>query len=400
MRPILQLTLLAAFVAGCKEARSDLPVKGTVFTDSVYGTTLVRISDKDADQYSGNGIQNEYARADAWNADGSYLILRSNDGIYYLYDGTTYDLVRSLEELGGGQELEPRWDANDPDVFYYVAGPSLERCSVGSRSQEVVHDFTREFAGCSFVSTGVEGDASSDRRYWCFMVSDSLFNLMAVCVYDRSEDSVVGVKTTFPVAVNHVTMDVSGAHAVIAYDESVSFQSFSRDFNTTVQMPAGGLGHNDVALTAMGRDVIVYQNVQTDFIEMADLETGVGTQLLAIPFSTNTDIGLHISGNCCETPGWVLVSTYGAKTPAAGNSHSWMDNLLFMLELESVPDTVKLAQTRCYTGSSPRSNYFAEAFASINQAGTRVVFGSNWGVLSPEDYTDAYELRMPSGWNN
>jgi hypothetical protein len=77
-----------------------------------------------------------------------------------------------------------------------------------------------------------------------------------------------------------------------------------------------------------------------------------------------------------------------------------MDNLLFMLELKASPRLYKLCETRCYTGSAPRSNYFAEAFASINRAGTRVVFGSNWGRLSPEDYTDAYEARLPAGWSN
>ncbi len=400
MRPILLLLTAALAVTGCKETRSDLPAKGTPFTDSVYGATLVRISDKTTDNYSGHGIQNEYARADAWNADGSYLILRSNDGVFYLYSGSTYALVRSLDELGGGQELEPRWHDTDPDVFYYVAGPNLKRFRVSTGNQEVVHDFTAQFPGCHFVSTGVEGDASRDRRYWCFEVSDSLFNLLAVCVYDVLTDSVVGRKTSFPDAVNHVTMDAGGNHAVVAYDDSVPFESYSPDFSRVVRMPTGALGHADVALTKDGRDVIVYQNIATDFIEMADLETGTATQLLAIPFDVNTDIGLHVSGNCYDKPGWVLVSTYGAKNPDAGRQHSWMDNLLFMLELKPNPDTAKLAQTRCYTGTKPRSNYFAESFASINHAGTRVIFGSNWGILSLDDYTDAYELRMPADWDS
>ncbi len=400
MKPTSLLLAAALLTASCNEAKPDLPAKGTPFTDSLYGTTLVRISDKTADNYSGNGIQNEYARADAWNADGSYLILRSNDGIFYLYHGSTMRLLRSLDELGGGQELEPRWDDSEPDLLYFVAGPALKRFRVSTGARETVHDFRREFPAASFVGTGVEGDASLDRRHWCLMVSDSLFNLIAVCVYDALTDAVLGSKTSFPDAVNHVTMDATGSHAVIVYDDSVPFESYSPDFSRVVRMPAGALGHADIALARTGRDVIVYQNVRTDFIEMADLETGVATPLLAIPFDVNTDIGLHVSGNCYDTPGWVLVSTYGARNPAAGNSHSWMDNLLFMLELKPDPDTIRLAQTRCYTGANPRSNYFAESFASINRTGTRVVFGSNWGILSPDDYTDAYELRMPTGWNH
>jgi hypothetical protein len=77
-----------------------------------------------------------------------------------------------------------------------------------------------------------------------------------------------------------------------------------------------------------------------------------------------------------------------------------MDNLLFMLELDSSPRVVKVAGTNCYTGDKPRSNYFAEAFASVNVAGSKVVWGSNWGSYSPDDYTDAYEARLPQGWNH
>jgi len=28
-----------------------------------------------------------------------------------------------------------------------------------------------------------------------------------------------------------------------------------------------------------------------------------------------------------------------------------------------------------------------------------LVYGSNWGRYSPADYTDAYEVRLPAGWD-
>jgi hypothetical protein len=394
----LLLGAAIAVLAGCHEAKPVLPVKGVAFVDSLYGSTVVRISDKDADGYSGNGMQNEYARADAWNCDGTYLILRGNDGVHYVYDGVSYAPVRSLDTLGGGQELEPRWHATDPHLLYYLSGPSLKLLDVAADTQHVVHDFKQEFPLCGYVATGVEGDASQGRRYWCFMVSDTMFGLVAVCVYDMTLDSVVGTRTSFPDGLNHVTMDASGTHAVIAY-ESRPFQSCSRNFGTVIDFAAGAAGHADVAIAADGRDVLVYQNVSIDSFCMTDLETGVQTGLLEIPFGVNPDIGMHISGNCYAVPGWVLISTYGAKNAPSGSQHSWMDNLLFMLELKESPRILKLAQTRCYTGNAPRSNYFAEAFAAINTAGTKLVYGSNWGVLSPDDYTDAYEVRLPAGWN-
>lgn len=398
MRQPAHLLPLLAFAFCCAGPPADLPAKGVAVADSLYGSLVVRITDKDVDGYSGNGIQNEYARTDAWNCDGSYLVLRSNDGMFYLYDGQSYALVRSLSHLAGGQKLEPRWHATDPDRFYYLNYSRLMEYSVAADSGRVVHDFAAEFPGVGLVTTATEGDASNDRRYWCLMVTDSNFGLRAVCVYDRDTDSVVGVKTQFPGVVNHVTMDESGRHVVICYDER-PMQSFHRDFSHTVDFPAGAAGHSDCALTADGRDVMVLQNIATDSIAMVDLETGEQVGLQAIPFEVNTDIGLHISGNCTARPGWVLVSTYGAENPPSGQAHSWMDNLLYMLQLAPNPRIVKLAQTRCWTGRNPRSNYFAEAFASINRAGTKLVYGSNRGIYRPEDYTDAYEVRLPAGWD-
>jgi hypothetical protein len=391
------VALAALFAAGCEKPAIELPAKGVFFADSLYSADLCRMTDA-SDGYSGNGIQNEYARADAWNCDGTYCVLRGNDGVYYLYREGGFALVRSLGDVGTEQEMEPRWHESDPSLFYYLAGTQLRTYDLGDSSTALVHDFADVITNCRLISTGVEGDASADRRYWALMLCDSAFGLLGVCTYDMEADSVLGLKTSFPDAVNHVTMDVSGSRVVVAYD-SRPFQSFDLDFSGEVDMPAGAMGHADVALTADSTDVIVYQNVSTDYIEMADLETGVATQLLSIPFDVNPDIGMHISGNCDLAPGWVLVSSYGAQNPPAGSTHSWMDNLLFMLELKASPRLYKVCETHCYTGSAPRSNYFAEAFASVNRAGTRVVFGSNWGRLSPEDYTDAYKARLPAGWN-
>jgi hypothetical protein len=385
-------------VAQCHKSSPHLPAKGVPFTDSLCGTTVVRITDQTVDHYSGPGIENEYAKADAWNADGSLLILRGNDGIYYLYDGASYALLRSLDSLGGGQELEPRWHPTYPDVLYHLSGPWLRVWHRSTGTVTGIHDFRREFPNCAYITTGTEGDASQDRRYWCFMVSDSVPNLQAVCVYDLTADSVVGIKTSFPDTVNFSTMDASGNHAVICYD-SRPMQAFHRDFSHQVDFVTGATGHSDVAMTADARDVVVYQNNATDYIAMTVLETGAETSLVAIPFDTNPDIGLHVSGNCYATPGWVLISTNGALNPSSGH-HSWMDNLLFMVETKANPRVVKLAQTRCYVGASPRENYFAEAYAGINTSGTKVVYGSNWGILNPANYTDAYEVRMPPNWNH
>lgn len=399
MKKRFAIFILLFFYMGCTN-ELQLPEKGIPFTDDLYGTTLVRISDKSVDFYDGNGIQNEYAKSDAYNSDASRIILRSNDAHWYLYDAEDYSLVRDLSSMVGLQEPEPRWHADDPNLFYYLFDTKLMQYDVAAAQHSIVHDFKTDFPGCSIITTGTEGDASRNRRYWCFMVTDEMFSLQAVCVYDMTVDTVVGTRTSFPDSVNFTTMDASGSHALIGYD-SLPYQACSLDFSSIVDFIQGAAGHGDAALSADGRDVMVYQNVANDTIAMTDLETGVETRLIEIPFELNTDIGLHVSGNCYEKPGWVLVSTYGAKNCRPGESQTWMDHLLFMLELKENPRIIKLAGTRAYTALYPdavEKNYFAEAFAAVNTAGTRIVFGSNWGVLFPRDYSDAYEVRLPDNW--
>lgn len=221
---------------------------------------------------------------------------------------------------------------------------------------------------------------------------------MAVAVYDRESDRITGRKDSFPDEVNFVSMDMSGNHVIIGCD-SREYQIFPRDLGSAVTLPRDAAGHGDVAVTQDGRDVMVYQNVATDFIAMADLDTGQETRLLEIPFAVNTDIGLHVSGNSAATPGWVLVSTYGSRNPPPGEQHSWMDNQLFMVELKEDPRIWRLADTHAYTSLDYTGEkvYLAEAFAAINTKGTKIFFASSW-ENPVTDYSEVYVVALPEGW--
>jgi hypothetical protein len=394
--------LLVVFfgLTGCSKNETVIPEKGMPFTDSLYNATIVRITDKEIDGYSGPGIQNEYARNDAYNCDDSRIMMRGNDGTWYVYDAASYELLSDVSSIAY-QEPEPRWDATDPDIFYYVNQTRLMSYDISTGASATIHDFSGDITNASYIRNRGEGDASLDSRYWCFMVEDSSWNLISAIVYDKQADSIVGQKTSFSEGLDWVSMDMSGNHAIVGY-ESQTAEVFSLDFSTSVVLPERANGHMDLALDAGGNDVMVYQNTLTDWIAMADLATGTEVNLAQIPFDINTDIGLHFSGNCDATPGWILVSTYGAKNPPAGEAHSWMDNLLFMVELKANPRVIKLAYTNCFTAQNAddvEKNYFAECFASVNRAGTKVIFGSNWGDVSKTDYSEGYQLTMPSGWD-
>jgi hypothetical protein len=374
-----------------------MPQKGAVFTDPNFHTSIVRVTDK-SDGYSSAGIENEYARADPESCNGSYVILRSNDGEYYLYDAANCVIKKDLENIVLGEEPEPRWDAVDPKTFYYIYGTELRSYNIETDNSTSVHDFTKEFPSAAYITTKVEGDASLDRRFWSFMIEDSEFNCLSLVVFDKTSNSIIAQKSSFQDSINWVSMDMTGKHCLVGYDMHVC-QVFSRDLSTVIDLPAGANGHMDLALTADGKDVMVYQNNAEDWIAMADLDTGVETQLVFIPFNVTGDIGLHFSGNCAHKPGWVLVSTYCSKQAPPDQTHSWMDTQLFMVQLQQNPTVWRIAHTQAYTsdGFSAEKNYFAEAFATINKAGSKIYFGSNWNNFTP-DYTDTYQVTLPSDW--
>lgn len=384
-------------------ATAPMPQKGVTFIDTNFHTTLVRITDK-TDGYFGAGIQNEYARTDPENSDGTYVILRGNDGEYYLYDTANFHMKKRFSSLIDSIEPEPHWDASNPNIFYYLHLTELRTYNVDTDASATVHDFKTEFPSATYVTTRVEGDASLNQRFWSFMILDYEYNLISAIVFDKESNRIVGQKTDFPDELNWISMSMSGSHCIVGYDTHFA-QVFPRDFGAVTSLPSGANGHMDLALTSNGKDVVVYQNTQTDWIAMADLNTGTETQLVFIPFEINNDIGLHFSGNCAEKPGWVLVSTYGAKYPPPNQKHSWMDTQLFMVELKQDPIVFRIAHTQCYTEEeyTGEDNYFAEAFATINKAGSRIYFGSNWGdytVDSEENsYTDTYQIVLPTDWS-
>lgn len=394
-----------------------LPAKGGSVTDPNFNLTITRVTDKNIDGYSGPGIENEYAKMDPENCDGTLLILRGNDGEWYLYNTATFQMIKHLNILSGLHDPEPRWDPSNPKIFYTPYGTELRSYNVDTDAFSTIHDFKNDFPTADYIFSNTEGDASVDRRYWFFIVrhidtvSGSHQDVAVVC-YDKTQNLIVGQKNApFKDEINWVGMDMSGNHCIIGYGTQET-QVFPRNLSSVKDLPTGAVGHMDLAQTVDGKDVMVYQNNVTDWIAMADLDNpATEINLVEIPFGVNPDIGLHVSGNCAQIPGWALISTYGSKNPPSGKSHSWMDTQLFMVELKANPRIWRLAFTQCFTWldappPGAESTYYYEAFATINTKGTKIYYGSNWGIgvtnnySTPlSNYTDGFEISLPASWN-
>jgi hypothetical protein len=153
------------------------------------------------------------------------------------------------------------------------------------------------------------------------------------------------------------------------------------------------VGHSDPAFDANGREVLIYQDIDTDYLSMLDLESGAITPLWQIDFS-RSPIGFHFSGKAYGAPGWALISTYSGGHP---QDYTWMDDQVFAVELKANGRVVRLAHTHSLVDEDQEHDYWAEPQASVNQDFTRILFTSNWG-RSGTDEVDMYMLILPPDW--
>lgn len=376
------------------------------FRDPVFGRCLVRVTDRNVDlevEDPSGGIKNEYSRVQSWNANESRLLLRGTAATWYLYDAASLLPIRSLRI-----DIDPRWDATNPRVLYYSSGTELRRLDVESLDQQTVHDFATDFPGqpLGAVWTRYEGSPSGDGRLWGLMAQNQDWQVVAFLVFDLQANRVVAKKdlrglpslpevdsaTISPLGTYFVAQFAPCPEATMGTDtHPCGLMVYDRDLRVGRGL-VRFIGHSDLALDAGGREVMVFQQNDTDHISVVDLGSGVTTDLWPIDFS-HTGIGLHFSGRALSRPGWAVVSTHDEDAA----SHTWMDDSVFLVELKKSGRVVRLAHTHSRVAPEVEQDYWAEPHASANRALTKVLFTTNWG-RSGTDAVETMQIELPADW--
>lgn len=415
---------LPALAIGCADADPPLitdhnvrqapplpePAARLPFRDPVFGTCLTRVTDRRADLATGDpsrGLKNEYARVQAFNADETRLLVRGLAATWYLYDAATLAPMRKLDFEGS---VEPRWDAADPDLLTYSAGTRLVGYNTRTGAEWTRHDFADDFPGQALTAvwTRYEGSPSLDGRYRGLMAEDEEYLPVAFLVYDQLQDRVVSVRDLrgLPARaddVDHVSISPLGTYLLASFDRYCAPGQLGNDANPCglmvydrdLQQGRGLLrivGHYDLALDAAGREVVVFQDIDTDTISLLELATGRVTPLWPIEFQFGA-IGLHFSGQAHRQPGWVLVSTHDATRTSA----TWLDDQIIAIELKAGGRVVRLAHTHSLVDPDQEHDYWAEPHATVNRDFTRVLFTTNWGRSGTEE-VEVFHLALPAGW--
>jgi hypothetical protein len=243
-----------------------------------------------------------------------------------------------------------------------------------------------------------------DGRYWGFMAEDESWLPVAFLVYDRVTDTIVSRRALRdPGDIDHVSISPLGNYFVAAFDRHCERGKPGSDARPCGLMVydrslANGrsiariIGHHDLAIDAAGREVVVYQDVDTDEIAMLALATGERTALHPIDFSKGAT-GLHFSGRAVKRPGWAVVSTHDDSTA----SHTWMDDQVFAIELRAGGRIARLAHTRSLVNAKQEHDYWAEPQATANRDLTRVLFTTNWGRSGTEQ-VETMLIELPADW--
>jgi hypothetical protein len=386
------------------------PRARTPFRDPAFQTCQARLTDRAADiapDDKSRGLKNEYSRVQAFNADETAILIRGTAATWYLYDAATLKRVR---KLGFDGPVEPRWDAADPNLLHFIDGTRLFAFDVKTDQRRLLRDFAGILPGqrLAAVWTRAEGSPSFDGRFWGLMAEDENWLPVAFLVYDRAADRIVALRDMRGVPgikddVDHVGMSPLGTYFVAAFDrycergqigndaKPCGLMVYDRDLKNGRNLRRI-IGHYDLALDADRREVIVYQDVDSDQIAMLDLASGRVTALRPIDFSRSA-IGLHFSGRASGRPGWALVSTHDDSAA----SHTWMDDQVFAIELKAGGRVVRLAHTRSLVNPKMEHDYWAEPQATVNRGFTRVLFTTNWG-RSGTDQVETMLIDLPADW--
>jgi hypothetical protein len=343
------------------------PAPRTPFLDPLFGTCIVRVTDRNNDILNpyddSKGMKNEYARVQSFNADNSLLMVWTVESFWYVYD------VGSLMPLGEVPVyVEPRWDAQNPSLLYYTDDTKLMSFDISSGKINEIRDFANEFPDVNVpaVWTRYEGSPSYDSRYWGLIANDSEWNPHAFLIYDKLADSVIIREIPDGYSIDNVTISPLGKYFLASFDDYCEHGQLGSDSNPCGFMVYDSnlengrsllriIGHYDALLDADGREVIIYQDIDTDNISMLDLESGKVTPLFSIDFS-HTAIGFHFSGRSSDYPGWGLVSTYNGGYPT---DHTWMDDSIFAVELKEGGRVVRLAHTHSLYDENIEQDYWA-----------------------------------------
>ncbi len=395
------------------------PDPGEIVADADFGTTQRRIT-------ATLGMRHEYAKFDPFNADQSLMLqMYIPDGGWRVYRTASVPYDTAAQLAATVDMEEPRWDPTDPNLLWGSREFQILKLDVRQPDQPVVaKDFALDPAikpildanpDLYHITMYNEGETSTDKRYWALAIQGTQDEYRAryIFTWDRVTDTVPG---TYALPLNQSDIDWVGMSPkgnwvliggldtnaapltgmTMANRELTQFHRI--DFSTA---------HADVGLDINGNEIVVMQNVRTDYVDLVPIDLATQpildsggsyagtnrTPLMRLYYASDANglsSGLHLS---CNYPGYCVTSTVIDRGMPAQN---WLDRKIVITKLDPAqPRTFYLAHVY-----GTRGEYWEETQATIANNGSRVVWATNWNQAVGRIPERVYDMQttLPAGW--
>ena len=349
----------------------SVPSKGGAHTDSTTGATWTRRSDN-AEMGAATAGMIVYSRFSPSNSNSQYLLVHgTNSTSCYVYRLSDNVMVADLKRDAShqiGEVNEIRWDytGNYPNRVYFVYGMSFYYMDVitGNGTPTLIRNFASDFPTGDHIMNDVEGDSSSDSRYWAWQVlgayDGAVFPRLAIITYDKQNNSILGTlrpgqvtptanasywSTRLPHP-NMVEISPDGTKVLTHYGRSYSgspTQDFAGtsldaprvwnlDFSGTPVKVSGDETHSGWGYLADGTQVFVSQDNTTDKLQYCRTDGAGGAWpnncAYFMDHAAYGYFGHHYAKMPSTKPGWVLISTNGDLTSSSqwASNHTYVAN--------------------------------------------------------------------------
>jgi hypothetical protein len=362
------------------------PGLGQTVTDAEFGTVMRRITNVATGGNQPPVIVPMYSTISAWNADESLMILLNvSMGRHELYDGKTYQFIRSLEEIQPADVEQVYWHTSDPDVFMYVDNKTFIKYHVSTSQMEKVTTFSFCSGGASNGSDPLFTSWDSGRLG--LHCGDQVF------IYDIASNTVLGRKT---INENPAQISPSGTLGYLSDSGRVTDTDLNVLRTLDLKEP---FGHASLSRLLTGEDTWNGQvfddgpkgNDDIGSLVMFKLSDGTSKTIIGPKTGYPYPPDGHISGMAYRQPGWIFVSTFG-NTDGRG--------LLDLENLVADTNTAKVCRVGRHRSWGKENTklgydnaYWAEPHTVPSPSGTRAVFASDWGNGAT---VDSYVLELPS----
>jgi len=367
-----------------------LPRAGGKFTDPVFGTEIMRVTDAAT---APKGAGTSYSYWASFNSDNTKLLVMETGAqqgaSIYNFDPATFTLGARLPPVPysppGNIPVrldDACWSSDDPDALYVHQdlGTKIYKYKVSRQTYTPVGDVARVLPrGQNIQQMGMATD--NDTFSFTRRGGAPGYKQLGYAVYRASTGTILFQRSE---VINEVRIDKSGRYLYVNTNETGPGKMEGRvvDTNTgatanlTDDAPDHAPSHYDVGTgTVVGN---------------ANYLVGISARKLATPraFTKIFDLsreknygGFHLS-MLADNEGWVLVSFY---TPHV--------NGVMQGEVVQVATDGTGRVRRLFHHQAVGTNYYDSPRANISRDGRFVAFTSNWGVAGGERH-DMFVARI------